>query len=69
MFVDPRIHYDPHTERRTAAAHDRTRRALIRSRRLRRWADRSARLATLLDRRARVARDIRAAGTRLAGAA
>ena len=69
MFVDPSLHFDPHAERRAAAAHDRTCRALIRSRRLRRWADRSARLAALLDRRARVARDIRAAGTRLAGAA
>jgi hypothetical protein len=53
MFVDPSLHYDPHAERRAAAAADRTRRALIRSRRLHRWADRSARLAALLDRRAR----------------
>ncbi|TDC56936.1 hypothetical protein E1212_00285 [Jiangella ureilytica] len=52
MFVDPSIHYDPHAERRNAAAALRTRRALVRSRRLHRWAERSARLAILLDRRA-----------------
>lgn len=56
MFIDPSVHYDPHAERRNAAAADRTRRALARSRRLHRWADRSARLATLLDRRARAGR-------------
>lgn len=71
MFVDPSLHYDPHTERRAAAAHDRTRRALIRSRRLRRWADRSARLAALLDRRARDGKPAinRAAVNRLISAA
>ncbi|RIQ34957.1 hypothetical protein [Jiangella rhizosphaerae] len=69
MFVDPSVHYDPHAERRAAAAHQRTRRALTRAARLQRWADRSARLAAVLDRRAKAAGDPRATVHRLITAA
>ncbi|SDU77259.1 hypothetical protein [Jiangella alkaliphila] len=69
MIVDPSVHYDPHAERRASAAHDRARRALVRSRRLRRWADRSARLAALLDRRANATRAGRPGVNRLITAA